>query len=277
MVSRSLLAAAAALALTGPASATVPHTPARHRAPRTALVQARIIYTAHRGGALEVPENSMSGLTTALRRQQADVIDFDTRVLRDGTPVVMHDATLDRTTYSTGRVDALTLAQWRKVLVRPDPALPGQWRPEPPPTVAEALDRLGGHSTLMLEAKDPGGLPALAQLIKKRGLAGSVFVNTNAPAVARQAHELGLRAQLWRSAAQMRTDDFAAWNSFVELLDIDYRARDEDVRRAVRSGVPRVWGHTVNLPADRDRMLRLGCDGIITDAPGLLTRTPVRP
>ncbi|MFC0601426.1 glycerophosphodiester phosphodiesterase [Streptomyces palmae] len=274
MVSRSLLAVAAALALTAAGSG---HARVRPRGPSSAPGRAGVVYAAHRGGALEVPENSLSGLVTAVRRHQAEVIDFDTRVLRDGTPVVMHDATLDRTTSSTGRVAALTPARWRGVLLRPDPALPGRWRPEPPPTVAEVLDRLGGQRTLTMEVKDPAGLPRLAEMVKARGLAGSVFVNTNRPALARRVHRLGLRAQLWRSAAQMRTDDFAAWRSFVELLDIDYQARDQDVRRAVRSGIPRVWGHTVNTPADRDRMLRLGCGGIITDAPGLLTRTPVRP
>ncbi|MFH8367441.1 glycerophosphodiester phosphodiesterase [Streptomyces sp. NPDC018031] len=278
MVSRSLLAAAMALALATPASGVV--LPAARGAPGQASgapIRGSITYTAHRGGALEVPENSMAGLTAALERGQAEVIDFDTRVLRDGTPVVMHDATLDRTTYSSGRVDTLSLDQWRHVLLRPDPALPGEWLPEPPPTVAEVLDRFGGHTTLMMEAKDARGLPALAKLVKDRGLARSVYVNTNTPAVARQAHDMGLIAQLWRSAAQLRDDDPSAWRSFVDLLDVDHRARDEDVKRAVRSGIPRVWGHTVNTPADRDRMLRLGCTGIITDAPGLLTGIPVRP
>lgn len=266
----------AALALT-PAPGAVQPAARGAQGPRLGAPTRAVTYTAHRGGALEVPENSMSGLAAALDRGRAAVIDFDTRVLRDGTPVVMHDATLDRTTFSSGRVDALTLDQWRRVLLRPDTALRGRWRPEPPPTVAQVLDRFGGRGTLMMEAKDARGLPALAELLGSRGLTRSVYVNTNAPAVARRAHALGLLVQLWRSAAQLRNDDPAAWRSFVDLLDVDHRARDRDVKRAVRSGIPRVWAHTVNTPADRDRMLRLGCTGVITDAPGLLTGTPVRP
>ncbi|MEU2207168.1 glycerophosphodiester phosphodiesterase family protein [Streptomyces hygroscopicus] len=239
--------------------------------------QPGVTYTAHRGGALEVPENSMSGLATAFARRDAQVLDFDTRMLRDGTLVVMHDATLDRTTDRTGPVRDLTAAQWRTVRLLPARSLRGTWRPERPPTVAEALDRFGGRITLMVEAKDPESLPRLATMIRDRGLTRSVYVNTNRPEVAREAHRRGLLAQLWRSARQMRTDTPRDWRGTVDLLDIDHRARDTDVRRAVTSGVPRVWAHTVNTPAQRDRMLRLGCDGIITDAPGRLTATPVRP
>jgi glycerophosphoryl diester phosphodiesterase len=236
----------------------------------------RITYTAHRGGALEVPENSMSGLTRAFRSRSAQVLDVDTRMLRDGTLVVMHDRTLDRTTDSSGPVRQLTAAQWRSVRLLPGLALRDRWRPERAPTVAEVLDRFGGKSVLMLEAKDPRSLPTLARMIRSRNLTRSVFVNTNDPSVARRAHRMGLLAQLWRSAQQLRTDDPAKWRGFVQVLDVDYRARDADLRRAAGSGIRRVWAHTVNTPVERDRALRLGCNGIITDAPRALAPTPVR-
>ncbi|MEV1018834.1 glycerophosphodiester phosphodiesterase [Streptomyces sp. NPDC050264] len=240
----------------------------------TADALPRVTYTAHRGGALEVPENSTSGLAAALRRGTAQVLDFDTRMLRDGTLVVMHDPTLDRTTYSRGPVGALDRARWEGVLVRPKTSLPGIWLPEQVPTVAEVLDRFGGRSVLMLEAKDPRSLVGLARLIRARGLTRSVLVNSNLPAVAERAHRLGLISQLWRSAQQMRFDRPEDWARYVDVLDMDYKARDVDLVRAVRSGVPRVWAHTVNTPGERDRVLRLGCNGVITDAPGLLAATP---
>ncbi|WP_372347312.1 glycerophosphodiester phosphodiesterase [Streptomyces sp. KL116D] len=241
--------------------------------PLTVDALPRVTYTAHRGGALEVPENSMSGLAAAFDRGTAQVLDFDTRMLRDGTLVVMHDATLDRTTYSGGLVRDLDRRDWEGVRLRPEASLPGGWRSERPPTVAEVLDRFGGRIVLMLEAKDPDSLEGLARLIRSRGLTRSVLVNSNHPAVAERAHRLGLISQLWRSARQMRSDRPAAWAPYVDVLDMDHKARDADLVRAVRSGVPRVWAHTVNTPADRDRVLRLGCDGVISDAPGLLAAT----
>ncbi|MGW6020648.1 glycerophosphodiester phosphodiesterase [Streptomyces sp. NPDC055099] len=244
--------------------------------PLTVEALPRVTYTAHRGGALEVPENSMSGLVAAYKRGTAQVIDVDTRMLRDGTLVAMHDETLDRTTTSTGPVSSLTLREWRRVRLRPGSGLPGSWRSERPPTVAEVLDRFGGRIVLMLEAKDPRSLRRLGSLIRARGLTRSVFVNSNDPRVAARAHRMGLLAQLWRSKAQMRTDRPEGWAGFVDVLDVDHKARDADLLRAVYSGVPRVWAHTVTTPSQRDRALRLGCNGVITDAPGLLARTPVK-
>ncbi|RVU26205.1 glycerophosphodiester phosphodiesterase [Streptomyces antnestii] len=243
-------------------------------APLTVDSLPRVALTAHRGGALEVPENSMSGLAAAYGRGTAQVLDFDTRMLRDGTLVVLHDPTLDRTTYASGPVDRIDARQWAAVRLRPRASLPGRWRSERLPTVAQVLDRFGGRTVLMLEAKDPRSLGGLSGMIHRRGLTRSVFVNSNDPAVALRAHQLGLTAQLWRSEEQMRTDRPARWARFVDLLDVDYRARDADLVRAVRSGIPRVWAHTVNTPRQRDRVLRLGCDGVISDAPGLLARTP---
>ncbi|MCX4701314.1 glycerophosphodiester phosphodiesterase [Streptomyces sp. NBC_01352] len=236
----------------------------------------RVTYVAHRGGAREVPENSMSGLMAAYRRGTAQVLDLDTQMLGDGTLVVLHDPTLNRTTFLGGAVRGMNVREWQGVRLRPRASLPGSWRSERPPTVAEVLDRFGGRIVLMLEAKDPHSLGRLAGLIRARGLARSVFVNSNDPEVARRAHRLGLLAQLWRSAEQLRRDRPEHWRSYVDLLDVDHRARDADLLRAVRSGIPRVWAHTVLTPAERDRALALGCDGIITDAPGRLARHPAR-
>ncbi|WP_030780550.1 glycerophosphodiester phosphodiesterase [Streptomyces sp. NRRL S-920] len=273
MVITTALTGLTALTLTAPSGYLAPIE--WGRVPLTLDALPRVVYTAHRGGALEVPENSMAGLLTAYERGTAQVIDFDTRILRDGTLVVMHDKTLDRTTYATGPVHLLDRYQWHGVLVRPDASLPGRWRPERAPTVEEVLDRFGGRIMLMLEAKDPRSVGKLAGMIRARGLTRSVFVNTNTPSVARRAHELGLLAQLWRSKEQMRTDRPEQWTSYVDVLDVDYKARDSDLRRAVNSGVPRVWAHTVTTAKQRDRVLRLGCNGVITDTPGLLARTPV--
>ncbi|MFE9253748.1 glycerophosphodiester phosphodiesterase [Streptomyces sp. NPDC006879] len=266
MVMRSLLAALIALSLASQAGGAAPHE--WRRPPVTFATLPPVTYVAHRGGALESPENSMSALSRAFDGGTVQVLDADTRVLADGTLVVMHDAKLDRTTASSGRVRDLVAAQWRSVRLQPGG--------ERPPTVAEVLDRFGGRSVLLLEAKDPAGLPALAREIHRRGLASSVLINSNRPEVARRVHRLGLTAQLWRSARQLREDDPAKWASYVSVLDVDHRARPQDLRRALRSGIGRVWAHTVNTPEARDRMLRLGCDGIITDAPALLARTAVK-
>lgn len=279
MVTLAAPAVITALALAGHLTSVTPSGPTAplewsSGGPLTVEALPRVVYTAHRGGALEVPENSMSGLVAAYERGTAQVLDVDTRMLSDGTLVAMHDATLDRTTDRKGPVRALTAKEWRDVRLTPRRSLRNAWRPERPPTVAEVLDRFGGRVVLLLELKDRDGLVPLARMLRERGLTRSVLVNSHWPEEARRAHELGLRTQLWRSAAQLRHDEPSEWRSYVDVLDVDYKARDEDLARAVRSGIPHVWAHTVNTAEQRDRVLRLGCDGVITNAPGLLARTP---
>lgn len=91
-----LAIACAALALPAAASATEIH--------------------AHRGGTLEngvpvTPENSLTAFQHASEELAADVIELDVKLTSDDVPVVMHDATLDRTTDCSGLVRDHTAAQ----------------------------------------------------------------------------------------------------------------------------------------------------------------------
>lgn len=64
---------------------------------------ARCIVAAHRGGALLWPENSMAAFRGALSLG-VDQIETDIHLSGDDEPVVIHDATLDRTTCGMGSV-----------------------------------------------------------------------------------------------------------------------------------------------------------------------------
>ena len=68
------------------------------------------LFAAHRGGALLWSENSLLAFRNALALG-ADFLELDVHLTRDGEVVVIHDATLDRTTTGTGAVRARTLAE----------------------------------------------------------------------------------------------------------------------------------------------------------------------
>lgn len=65
---------------------------------------------AHRGYAGLAPENTMTAFSNAYN-VGADVLESDVSVTSDGYCVIIHDATVDRTTNGTGNVKDLTLAQ----------------------------------------------------------------------------------------------------------------------------------------------------------------------
>lgn len=64
----------------------------------------------HRGARGEAPENTLSGFRY-LRRLGVRAVELDIVVSGDGELVVIHDAFLDRTTLSHGRVDGHTVAE----------------------------------------------------------------------------------------------------------------------------------------------------------------------
>jgi len=60
---------------------------------------------AHRGGGLLAPENTLAGIRLAARLG-LQAVEFDVMLSGDGTPVLIHDETLERTTNGRGSVAA---------------------------------------------------------------------------------------------------------------------------------------------------------------------------
>ncbi len=73
-----------------------------------------MIITGHRGALGSEPENTLRSFRRAVE-DGCDEIELDLRVTSDGVLIVLHDATVDRTTNGSGPVDALTFEQLRKL------------------------------------------------------------------------------------------------------------------------------------------------------------------
>lgn len=76
----------------------------------------KMVVIAHRGNHVNVPENTVAACREAIA-SGADYVEVDLRTTKDGHLVVIHDATVDRTTNGTGKVSALTLAEIKKLQV----------------------------------------------------------------------------------------------------------------------------------------------------------------
>src|SRR5262245_47667531 len=68
----------------------------------------------HRGARGVAPENTLAGLRRGIA-DGADALEFDVRVLRDGTPVLLHDPTLNRTTNGHGEIAQMIADDLREV------------------------------------------------------------------------------------------------------------------------------------------------------------------
>lgn len=76
----------------------------------------KIVVIAHRGNHVTVPENTLSATREAIAAG-ADYVEVDLRTTKDGHLVVLHDATVDRTTNGAGNVNAMTLAEIKDLQV----------------------------------------------------------------------------------------------------------------------------------------------------------------
>lgn len=99
---------------------------------------------AHRGGGALAAENTLAGIDAAAALGCRGV-EFDVRLSADGVPVLMHDATVERTTGGRGVVSALTIAELHAL----------DAGGEPVPRLDEALERchrLGLWTNIELKA-----------------------------------------------------------------------------------------------------------------------------
>jgi glycerophosphoryl diester phosphodiesterase len=80
----------------------------------------RPLILGHRGASADAPENTMRAFGLALE-QGADGVELDVRLSADGCAVVIHDATLERTTDGRGAVASLKWSEIAKVRSRGEP------------------------------------------------------------------------------------------------------------------------------------------------------------
>ena len=109
------------------------------------------IISGHRGGMVKgFPENSIETFENTLKHTPA-FYEIDPRLTKDSVVVLMHDATLDRTTNGKGKVSDYTYAELQKLRLK-DPE--GQVTDYKIPTLKEAILWSRGKTVLNLDRKD---------------------------------------------------------------------------------------------------------------------------
>ncbi len=138
---------------------------------------------AHRGSSAQAPENTLAAFRLAAD-QHADAIELDVDLTRDGQAIVMHDATIDRTTDGHGRVNDLTREELRRVDA-------GSWKGaafagERVPLLAEVFEAAGPRLLINIEIKSTAlrsnGIEAkVAELIRRYDLLERVIISSFNP------------------------------------------------------------------------------------------------
>lgn len=129
------------------------------------LTKAKIAHRGlHTGDGIS-PENSMDAFKRA--RNKGYGMEFDLRLLKDGTVVVFHDATLDRMTGLSGLVSDLILEDLQEGLLVNGTRMPIRLKGSQfgIPTLKELLEEINGQVPLMLELKIQGAVGPLEEAV----------------------------------------------------------------------------------------------------------------
>lgn len=240
----------------------------------------RAAVVGHRGAPREAPENTLASFRRAFEIG-ADAIELDVRLSRDGMPIVMHDATLDRTTNGKGPVSALTLPEQRKLDAGSwfDPKFAG----ERIPTLDEALAVVAGQPQrsgirVLIEMKSdsqhaPGLVEAVVEAVRDtRTMRHAIVISFDRGAVQR-VRELAPRVTTGALFATLPADAVTvARSAHAQAVLPRWTVADvalvEEAHRAGLAIVP--W--TVDAPAGMRRLIGLGVDGIVTNRPDVLRK-----
>ncbi len=238
---------------------------------------------APRGDCAHRPENTIASFEHAVSLG-VDALEFDLRVTRDGAAVVMHDATVDRTTNGRGAVAAMTLGELRALDAGARFSADGG-RTHPfadrglvVPTFEEMLDRFR-DLPFVIEVKVPEAVEETRRLVRRHDARRRVLLDsaTHAAVTPFRDGEHLTGASLREALALL---PFAALPAGPRRLAYEalfvprrYHGVPVPVARlaaaARRAGVvTHVW--TVNDVAGARRLWQAGVQGIVTDDPAAM-------
>jgi glycerophosphoryl diester phosphodiesterase len=228
----------------------------------------------HRGapGFPRCGENTIKSLMKALA-SGATGLEFDVRRCGDGTLVVIHDETVDRTTNGKGRVRDFSYEQLKKVEAGVG---------EPVPRLSDVLDMFGGRCLLNVELKEKDLAADVKALLIERGIEADVFVS----AFDRDDNDAGSTSS-WEDLRELEPEIPIALlatrskisrlgtKKFIELASelgatAIHPEKSADIGKLValaRDARLRVHVWTVNERDEIARLRELGVDGIVSDFP----------
>lgn len=137
------------------------------------------IASSHRGAGAPshvAPENTLSAIRAAIALG-ADLVEMDVRPTSDGTLVLMHDASVERTTTGTGDVSSMTLAEVQALTLRTE-GFRGDFSCDRVPTFAEALALADGRVGIVVDASKTDRVDLIVEAIQAADAVDRVVFDT---------------------------------------------------------------------------------------------------
>ncbi|MEC9485522.1 MAG: glycerophosphodiester phosphodiesterase family protein [Candidatus Izemoplasma sp.] len=226
---------------------------------------------AHRGSSLDAPENTIAAIEQAID-DGADAIEIDVRFTKDNVPILMHDATLGRTTDDPSNrfveylrydeIDHLDAGSW----------FSDEFAGEPIPTLAQVLTLTRGRINVYIELK--------ASVENTPEILTDIIRDTRTE---HQVKILSFNGLLLEEIKTVNNDidtvqlistflgniDVLANNEMIDYYGLSYRLIEGNVSviKTLKQHGKGIFVYTVNDETKLEKMNTLGVDGIITDRP----------
>ena len=233
----------------------------------------RPLIFAHRGASRVAPENTLAAFRQAVEIG-ADGIELDVQLSADGVPVVIHDATVDRTTDGSGWVRDLTRAQLQELNAGGHAG--AAFADERIPTLEEVLAEVGYKLLIDIELKYPtletASLEAqVIEVIRRLGMQQRGWLSSFKPYALHTARQWGpeIPCGLLYGPLSLTSWLLAPITPHNALHPYAGLVGERMMQRARKRG-QRVITWTVDDPAQARQLAGWGVDAIITNTPAAL-------
>jgi glycerophosphoryl diester phosphodiesterase len=210
----------------------------------------------HRGARAAEPENTLRAIREGMKC--ADYVEIDTRLSKDRVPVIIHDATLDRTADGTGPVGSYTVRELRKF---------DAGKGEKIPTLEEVCLLVTGRCGLFCEIKEQGSEEEVCNVLSHTGPNNLYIVSFHHPSI-RAARSLlpSARTGLIISSTVDNLPELAV-NLGVQAVLLRWNLVNLDLVLACHDRNLEVISWTLDTPDEFGEAADLGIDGLASDNP----------
>jgi glycerophosphoryl diester phosphodiesterase len=235
----------------------------------------RTLGVAHRGASCYAPENTLAAFRRALE-DGTPAVECDVRRTQDGHLVVIHDATVNRTTDGRGLVGSLTLDALRRL----DAGrwFGPEWTGERVPLFDEVLELVRGRALIKVEIKNnpcpAGGIEGqVVNAIQRHGMEDDSFVMSFDHQAVRVVRSTAPRVATGIIYAARLVDPVSAARAAeTDALCVQWEYLDRDVVTLARGAGLGIFTWTVDDETELRRCLALGIDGVSSNDTRLIAR-----
>jgi glycerophosphoryl diester phosphodiesterase len=240
----------------------------------------RVLVIAHRGESSSAPENTLPAFGAAIDAG-GDLVELDYQQSSDHVAVVIHDATLDRTTDAVKRWGGKDIAVASKTIAELASLDAGSWYVGDPrrgrteqfdglhlPTLQDALELICARSIALVERKS-GDAEKLIGLLEQTGHGDQVVVQSFdwefLSACNQLRPDIILGALGWNALEHHHLDCIRSAGASIVVWHAPSLS-DKGVAAIHQSGM-RAWAWTVDDAELASRLVGFGIDAIITNRP----------